>query len=114
MSESVTIVAKNLRSLRGQKHITQKELARATHVAEALISEIERGIANPTLQTLEKLATYLQTTVAAFVDSDSQDIILQTKCRLIAEILCMDQKALDTLSRYLSRSCREQDSSGNP
>lgn len=36
----------------------------------AQISEIERGIANPTVGTLEKIADYFQVSVAELLDAD--------------------------------------------
>lgn len=44
---------------RRQKQITQKELAEITGIAQADISRMENGNANPSLQTLKRLATGL-------------------------------------------------------
>ncbi len=44
---------------RQQKHITQKELADITGIAQADISRMENGNANPSLQTLKRLAAGL-------------------------------------------------------
>ena len=42
---------------RENAEITQKELAKKTGINQANISKIERGIANPSLATLKRLAT---------------------------------------------------------
>ena len=42
--------------LRKEKGITQKELAERTGIYQADISKIERGLANPSLSTLKRLA----------------------------------------------------------
>ncbi len=44
---------------RHQKQITQKELAEITGIAQADISRMENGNANPSLQTLKRLAAGL-------------------------------------------------------
>lgn len=44
---------------RRQKQLTQKELAEITGIAQADISRMENGNANPSLQTLKRLAAGL-------------------------------------------------------
>ena len=46
-----------------KKNITQKELAELTGIAQADISRMENGNANPSLQTLKRLAAGLGTAV---------------------------------------------------
>ena len=41
---------------REEKHMTQKQLAEATGIAQADISRLESGMANPSLSTLKRLA----------------------------------------------------------
>ena len=41
---------------REEKHMTQKQLAEATGIAQADISRLESGTANPSLSTLKRLA----------------------------------------------------------
>ena len=49
----------NLTVARENTQMTQKELSQKTGVDQANISKIERGIANPSLNTLKKLASGL-------------------------------------------------------
>ena len=49
-------LAENLAKARDIAGITQKELAERTGIYQADISKIERGIANPSLSTLKRLA----------------------------------------------------------
>ena len=49
-------VMKAMIDARQQKHITQKELAEITGIAQADISRLENGNANPSLNTLKRLA----------------------------------------------------------
>lgn len=46
-------------SARAEKGFTQKELARASGINQADISKIEKGIANPTVTTLKRIASAL-------------------------------------------------------
>ena len=55
--EDLNLQIGNLFSLeREKKRITQSELAKITNIHQAEISKIERGIANPSIKTLERLA----------------------------------------------------------
>lgn len=49
----------NLRKIRHEKHITQKQLARLTGLSQNYISEIENGVKRPSLDTIEIIATAL-------------------------------------------------------
>ena len=44
---------------RAEKGLTQKELAEITGISQGDISRIERGTANPSIKTIQRLATAL-------------------------------------------------------
>jgi DNA-binding XRE family transcriptional regulator len=48
-------MARELRELRKERHLTQKQLAAASGINQAEISRIERGQTNPTASTLAAL-----------------------------------------------------------
>ncbi len=50
------VVANALASARAKANMSQSELARVTGIDQADISRIERGLANPSVSTLERLA----------------------------------------------------------
>jgi DNA-binding XRE family transcriptional regulator len=54
--ESEFAIIQALIDVRKEKQLTQKELSSLTGVDQADISRIERGIANPTLRLLHKIA----------------------------------------------------------
>jgi transcriptional regulator with XRE-family HTH domain len=57
------VLAANLRRLRLARDLSQDELADSAGVRQALVSAIEVGTANPTLNSLESLALALGVTV---------------------------------------------------
>lgn len=50
---------KALMEARSEKGLTQKELAEITGISQGDISRIERGTANPSIKTIQRLATAL-------------------------------------------------------
>lgn len=57
------VLAANLRRLRLARDLSQDELADSAGVRQALVSAIEVGTANPTLDSLERIAIALGGTV---------------------------------------------------
>jgi transcriptional regulator with XRE-family HTH domain len=58
------ILARNLRRLRLERGWSQDDLAAEAGTRQAFVSAIENGEANPTLDSLEKLAATLGVTLA--------------------------------------------------
>lgn len=56
-------LAESLVQVRTRVGMTQKQLAEATGIHQADISKIERGLANPSISTLQRLAEGLQATL---------------------------------------------------
>ena len=67
------IVANALLSARAKANMSQAELAKATGIDQADISKIERGIANPAVATLKRLAVGLGANLT--VSFDLKDVI---------------------------------------
>ena len=57
----------NLRKLRLKKNLSQVDLANALSVDRAYIRNIENGLMNPTLSTLEKIAIALGISSSKFL-----------------------------------------------
>jgi transcriptional regulator with XRE-family HTH domain len=58
------VLADNLRLLRLKQRLSQDVLADEAGVTQALVSAIERGRANPTVESLERLALVLGVRIA--------------------------------------------------
>jgi transcriptional regulator with XRE-family HTH domain len=62
------ILARNLRRLRRAQKMTQEQLANAAGLRQALISELEAGKLDVRLDTLSRLATALDSSMAELFD----------------------------------------------
>ena len=62
-------IAKNLAAVRKQQGVSIGKLARHTGLSKAVISQIEQGGANPTINTISKLASALHVPYSALLDT---------------------------------------------
>lgn len=68
MSTQENVLAKNLRTLREQKGLSQDRLAKLADLANNTIIKIEQGEnKNPTLETLKKIAKALEVSIEELV-----------------------------------------------
>ena len=58
-SKAVKRFAANMKRIREKKNMSQGDIFRVTKIERAYISNLEAGKQNPTLETIEKLATSL-------------------------------------------------------
>lgn len=64
LEEVKTDIAVNLRNIRKSQNIAQEKLALEAGVDRTFVSKIERGIGNPSLEVLLRLANRLGVSVA--------------------------------------------------
>ncbi|MEW6394966.1 MAG: helix-turn-helix transcriptional regulator [Pseudomonadota bacterium] len=62
------ILARNLRRLRLERGLSQDDLAAEAGLRQALISAIEVGTANPTLDSLDRLVSALKIDLSVLLD----------------------------------------------
>jgi len=60
------LVARNLRKLRVRRGLSQEVLAVDAAIDRTYVSRLERGLENPTVAVLERLAAALQTEISEF------------------------------------------------
>ena len=60
------LVARNLRRLRVRQDISQENLAVDARIDRTYVSRLERGLENPTVLVLERLATALKAEIVDF------------------------------------------------
>jgi transcriptional regulator with XRE-family HTH domain len=63
-----TLVARNLRRLRVAKELSQEALAVDAGIDRTYVSRLERGLENPTVGVLDRLAGALQAGLADFFE----------------------------------------------
>jgi len=64
----------NLREVRLQKGINQRQLAEATHTCQSLISSLERGVIKPWPKVADRLSKALRTPVGELFPDDMASI----------------------------------------
>lgn len=70
MAQLSDFFGKQARKRRKDLGLSQEDVAAKTGLSIPLLSEVERGRANPTLQTMEKIAAALGTSVAVMLDQE--------------------------------------------
>lgn len=63
------VVARNLRRLRVARALSQEALAVDAAVDRTYVGRLERGLENPTVAVLERLAKALEANIAEFFDA---------------------------------------------
>jgi transcriptional regulator with XRE-family HTH domain len=66
--------ANTLRKLRTEKELSQEELAFKANLHRTYISQLERGLKSPTLNTLYILAGVLDISLAEFINLIEKDV----------------------------------------
>jgi DNA-binding XRE family transcriptional regulator len=64
LNGSRSLLADNVRELRGKRNLSQERLALEAGVDRTLVSKIEREVANPSLEVLSKISAILGVSVA--------------------------------------------------
>ncbi|MCV3763918.1 helix-turn-helix domain-containing protein [Companilactobacillus farciminis] len=71
MNESGFNIAKNLKILRREKNVTQKEVAQHLNIDVTTLSHYETGIRMPDIDTLIALARYYNTDINRIISSET-------------------------------------------
>ena len=66
--EAGEIIAFNLKRLRNEKNLTLGQLANMAGVSKVVLSQIEKGEANPTINTIWKITGALQLPYSALLE----------------------------------------------
>lgn len=74
MKDFNTIIGKNLNNIRKQKNMSLDKVAELTGVSKGMLAQIEKGLSNPTVTTLWKIATGLNVSFSYFMEEEERDI----------------------------------------
>lgn len=72
----MSTTGKRIRSLRAERDLTLKELASKAGISLGYLGDIERGRTNPSLETLNAIATALSIDPQVLIASDEQGILV--------------------------------------
>ncbi|TCO47403.1 helix-turn-helix domain-containing protein [Actinocrispum wychmicini] len=76
------MIGERIRELRTAKSMTATELAKAADVSVGMISQVERGITDPSLETVRRIARVLDTPVfSLFQDVDAEPVAVVRRDR---------------------------------
>lgn len=79
------IIAYNLKELRTERNLTLGQLSRRSGISKAMLSEIEKGGSNPTINTLWKIANGLHVPYTRLMDSIEREITVVRKSELTVQ-----------------------------
>lgn len=74
MKDFNSIIGKNLNNIRKQKNLSLDKVAELTGVSKGMLAQIEKGVSNPTVTTLWKIATGLNTSFSYFMEEEYKEI----------------------------------------
>jgi transcriptional regulator with XRE-family HTH domain len=113
MVQTVELIAKNIRRLRDVKHLYQKEVCADSGVPQGQYSRIENGKVEPSISTLEKLASVFELDIAEFFKSDDLEqevnLPLMQKIKMIDTLASDEQKVLSKMINLALANKRMKD-----
>lgn len=68
------VIGSKLKALRNNRSLSLDEVSKMTGVSKPMLGQIERGISNPTVTTLWKIATGLKVYFSYFVEEEKQEL----------------------------------------
>ena len=72
--EISAIIGNNLQQLRKEQGLSLDQLALKTGVSKAVLSQLENGKVNPTINTIWKIATALHVTYSALLEPPRENV----------------------------------------
>ena len=73
------IIGENLRRLRTERNLSLGQLAKTSEISKGILSEIEKGNSNPTINTILKIADGLSTPYTALLEEPEKECDLIRK-----------------------------------
>ncbi len=90
------IIGINLKRLRDERNLSLGQLAELAGVSKVMLSQVEKGISNPTINTIWKITDALQVTYADLLEMADSNVIHVKK----ANISPMDEDRFHIFSYY--------------
>jgi len=80
------VIAENLKSLRMDRNLSLGQLAELSKVSKVMLSQIEKGDTNPTINTLWKIANGLKVPYTALMEQAESDTTVVKKSEIAVQI----------------------------
>lgn len=94
-------VGKRIRELRERYKISQCELARLANIGQSTLSDIERGIKQPTIITIENICRAFNMSLSEFFNEDIVEISPEVR-ELLKHTSKLSPEQIKKLSEFLS------------
>lgn len=79
------IIAFNLKELRTERNLTLGQLSKISGISKAMLSEIEKGDSNPTINTIWKIANGLNVPYTKLMDGIEKEATVVRKSESVAQ-----------------------------
>jgi transcriptional regulator with XRE-family HTH domain len=86
MGQEELLLGRRVRRVREERSLSLKQLAERALVSESFISQVERGVANPSVASLRRIAEALGTSIGALFDGrDTSGVVVRVgdRARLV-------------------------------
>ncbi|MFV3011093.1 helix-turn-helix domain-containing protein [Clostridium botulinum] len=81
-----SIIAENLKTLRTERNLSLGQLAELSNISKVMLSQIEKGDTNPTINTLWKIANGLKVPYTSLLEQKEHDTCIIKKNNLEPQI----------------------------
>ncbi|NFM29788.1 helix-turn-helix domain-containing protein [Clostridium botulinum] len=81
-----SIIAENLKTLRTERNLSLGQLAELSNISKVMLSQIEKGDTNPTINTLWKIANGLKVPYTLLLEQKEYDTCIIKKSNLEPQI----------------------------
>lgn len=98
MSELTQVIGVNIRTLRKARGWTQEELGEYAELSYKSLGEIERGLVNPSLNSLLKIANALSVQIAELFMNEKIIVLTESEVTDVKSAMSVLQKVLTTAS----------------
>lgn len=80
------IIAENLKRLRNQRNLSFGQLSELSDVSKVMLSQIEKGETNPTINTIWKIASGLNVPYTSLLEQQEKDAYVIKKSDIVSQI----------------------------
>lgn len=116
LSEFITLLGNRIRQLRKEKGLTQAELGEKMQISQGYIGEIERGLVNVSMETLDKIVKALGITLYELFDFRDIDIdeqylekesIIEVHKKMLLERNLSEVKMIHSITKEIIKTIDE-------